>query len=97
MIESRRGPRLALESFAVLRSGGGLGRQDLNGNRAIEPGITRAIHFAHAAGAQRSRYFIGSETRAGRKGNSTGIVTRSQPLRDAQTVTASTADDHIAP
>ena len=39
-------------------------REDLDRNAAIELGIARAIHLAHATGSERRHDFIGPETGA---------------------------------
>ena len=53
MIQRRRGPRFLLEAAASGRVGSeGLGK-NLDRDFAVEPGIVRAIYFAHSARTQR--------------------------------------------
>src|SRR6202022_2746251 len=67
MRERRRGPGLALESGERLLVAGQLGRKDLDGDLAAELRVTRAVHLAHAAGAERRGDLVGSEACAGSK------------------------------
>ncbi len=48
-VQLRDRPRLALEALAQLRIGGDVIGQNLDGDRAVEAGVPRPIHFAHAA------------------------------------------------
>ena len=41
------------------------GRQDLDRDLAPEPRVARAVHLAHAAGAERRDDLVGAEARAG--------------------------------
>ena len=63
MVEGGEDARLALEAREPL----GLGRvrQELERDRASEPGIERAIHDAHAAGTDLGFDPIGSEAVSG--------------------------------
>ena len=60
MIQGCDGARLALEALAERRITTDMGGEDLDRNRSIEPRIARAIHLAHAPGAN------------GRRGSRTG-------------------------
>jgi len=51
MIQGRCGIGFQLEAVQALRIGRERCRQDLDGHVAFEPRIARAIHLAHAAGA----------------------------------------------
>ena len=39
-------------------------RQNLNGDGAVKASVLGAIHFSHAAGAQRGEDFVGTKFRA---------------------------------
>jgi len=61
MVEGRRRARFPLEAMQmVVRCGKG-GGENLDRNNAIEPSVTRAIHLAHSARAQRADDFVRSE------------------------------------
>ncbi len=60
MIQRARGLRLVEEALLARRIGAGA-RQDLDGDRAVQTGIARAIHFAHPAGTQQGDDFIRPE------------------------------------
>ena len=49
MVQAGHGARLAFEALATCWIAGELGRQDFNGNRSVEAGVTGAIHLAHPA------------------------------------------------
>ena len=57
--------RFALEAFAQLGGGYDRGREDFDGDGAIEPRVARFVHLAHAAGAERREDFVGAKARAG--------------------------------
>ena len=61
MVESGDGPCFTLESHPRLEVACNVGTQDLESNEAIEPRILSALHFAHAAGPERSLNFIRPE------------------------------------
>jgi hypothetical protein len=61
MIERGGGPRLSLETFEALRIAAHVGRQDLEGHRASEPGVRGAVDLTHAAGANRGGNPVVSE------------------------------------
>ena len=65
--ERRDRARLALEALAQLRIAGERRGQDLDRDHAIEPGIARPIHFAHAARADEGDDFVGAELCPGRQ------------------------------
>ncbi len=52
IVQAGDGACLALETLAGFSVRRQVGRQDLDGNSAIKPGIFGAIHLAHAACAQ---------------------------------------------
>jgi hypothetical protein len=54
--ELRNGASFAVEAFAELRVGRKLIWQQLDGDVAIEPGVTRAIDLAHTARAGDAPY-----------------------------------------
>ncbi len=58
-----RGNRLglAIESGAALRISGDVGRQHLDGDRAIEAGVACLVHLAHPAFAELLNYLIRAE------------------------------------
>ena len=67
VIEGRERASLVLEprpSIRVVREGVG---QDLDRNRASEPGVVRAVHLAHAAGAEQRLDAEGPQQAAGRE------------------------------
>ena len=80
MVEGRCRPRLALESVASLRSEVVSAGRTFDGNRAIQTGITGAIHLADAAGAERRRDFIGSESSAREEANGTKGTRTRRPM-----------------
>ena len=55
MIQRREHPRLALEARAPFRVGRERRRQDLDRDLAPELVVVRAVHLAHAAGAEQER------------------------------------------
>ena len=64
-------PRLVLEAQPRFRVGRERAGQHLDGDRAIEPGVARAVDLAHSARAERGDDFVGTETgaRVERHGN----------------------------
>ena len=71
--------RKACEPLAV---GGERGRQDLDGDVALESWVARAIHLAHAACADGGDDLIRAEARAGRQTHVKGILWRFGDVRD---------------
>jgi hypothetical protein len=63
VVERGGGSSLELEAAARLGIGHAIG-ENLDRHRAIEPGIQRAIHLAHAADAEQRSDFIWAEARA---------------------------------
>jgi hypothetical protein len=59
----------ALEAGAAFRIGGGCLWQNLDRDRSIQFGITRAIDLAHTAGSKWSEDLVRAEPRAGSKGH----------------------------
>ena len=61
--------RFAVEPLAELRIGGERLGQDLDRDRAVEARVAPAIHFAHAASAERGVDLVRAEARAGSQGH----------------------------
>ena len=61
MIERARGARFLLESPQPVGIAGEIGGQNLDGNFAAQSRIFRAVHFTHAARAQRRDDLVGPE------------------------------------
>ena len=61
VLEGGDGARLALEALAELAARGEMLRQDLDGDLAVEPRVARAIHLAHAAGADGGKDLVRAE------------------------------------
>jgi hypothetical protein len=53
MVQGRNRTCFAFKPLLCVRIGRKMCRKDLNRDRALQPRITSAIHFAHAAGAER--------------------------------------------
>ena len=68
VIEEPGGSRLLLEAVQAIRVRGVLRGQHLEGNRTPEFRVGRAVHLAHAAGADGGHYFVRAETGAWGKG-----------------------------
>ena len=73
MIERRDGAGFPFESFSAVGVGRKLRGQDLDGDEAIEPGVPRFIHFAHAAAAEEVQDFVRPETRSGYERHGLGV------------------------
>ena len=58
MRERRHRTRLALEAAAHVRIGGQMLREDLDRDVALESQVTRAVHLAHAAAAERLQNLV---------------------------------------
>ena len=56
--------RFLLEALPRFRIGRERAGEHLDGDRAIEPGVARAVDLAHAARAERGDDFVRTETRA---------------------------------
>ena len=67
--EARR-PGFNLKPAQTIRIGGKARRQGLDRDIAPESGIARAMHLAHAAGADEAEYFVGTEPGADGNGHS---------------------------
>ena len=50
--------------------------KDLDGNLAVEPGITRAVDLAHATRAERADDFVGAEALAASEWHGSGSASR---------------------
>ena len=61
MVKGGDSARFAFEAAATAAIAGDLANQDLDGDVAAEPRVTRAIHLAHAAGTQRGEHFVRAE------------------------------------
>src|SRR5215467_13034211 len=64
MIEGCGGPCLLLKTPQTLRIMRGVSGYDLDGDVAFELRVVRAVHLAHAAGAERGKDLVGTEFRA---------------------------------
>ena len=74
MRERSDGLRFALEAGAPLRVVRERRRQDLDGDVAAQPRVFRAIHLAHAAGADRGDDFIRTEACFGQERQECGAA-----------------------
>src|SRR5712692_2245341 len=64
MVERAQDAGFVLEALQAIRVAGKYRRQNLDGDRAIEPRVARAIHFSHAARTQGRLDFVRPEFRA---------------------------------
>ena len=69
MAERRDDAGFALEAREGLRVRGEPLGEHLDRDVALQPGVARAIHLAHPAGADRGDHFVGTEPSAGREGH----------------------------
>ena len=67
MAQARDRARLALEPRADALVGGELVGQHLDGDPAVEPGVPRPVHLAHAAGTDRLLDLVRTQLRSGLK------------------------------
>ena len=65
-------PGFLLEAPQAVGVGGEKLGQNLDRDLAIQPGVVRAVNFAHSARIQRRAYFILSENRSGSQGHVSG-------------------------
>jgi hypothetical protein len=65
MAEAADGARFPLEPIELSGSGGTHRAQDLDGDGAIEPGISRTINFSHAAGTKRRQNLVRADLSSG--------------------------------
>ena len=65
VVQQGQGPGFALEPRDAIRVGGERHWQDLDRDVAPQLGIARAIHLAHATGAQLRQYVVRAEAKAG--------------------------------
>ena len=72
MVQSRRGFRFHLEALQPLRFRQDQLRQNFDGYIALQPGVARAVHFAHAARPNRREDFILTESSARGQGHGCG-------------------------
>src|SRR4051794_16716078 len=61
MVQGGGGAGLGLETSDSRGIMGEVGREDLQGYLAAEPGISSSIHLAHASGTQNGNDLVGSE------------------------------------
>ncbi len=73
MIQGSDGAGLALEAGQAVGVASHVGRQDFEGDVAPELGIGRAIHFSHAAGANRGVNLVVGQCVTEQTGLSQGI------------------------
>ena len=73
VVERREDLRFALEAREAIGIGGERVGQDLERDVAIQLRVARAIHLAHAAGAEQRNHFIGTDTSAVGKGHENGV------------------------
>ena len=64
MGESRDGPCLAVEALAELRVGGEAIGKDLDGDRAVQPRVTRAVDLPHSSSSDGREDLIRPEARS---------------------------------
>ena len=64
MIERGQDVRFAREPRAAIRVAGDVRRQNLHRDFTSQLRVTRAIHLAHAAGAEQTDDFVGADTDA---------------------------------
>ncbi len=64
MMERRDGARFGFESAAAVRPIDEVAQQHLDGNRAIETGVSRCIDLTHTADANQRKDFVRAESRA---------------------------------
>ena len=69
MIECGDAPRLALETGLELGVGCEQRREDLDGDRSSEPGVSRLIHLAHSPCADQRDDLVRTEAGAGLDGH----------------------------
>ena len=69
MRQRRDGLGFPFEPMTGFRVRGDEGGQNLDGDRAVEPDVTGAIHFAHPAGAEHALQAVRAEPRAGFQGH----------------------------
>jgi hypothetical protein len=65
VVQAGYGFRLPLEPLPGFGIGGESRRQDFNGDRAVEAGVSRPLPLAHSARAELGQDFVRSEFRAG--------------------------------
>ena len=65
MVQRRDDTRFPIEPLTELRIGRERRRKDFDGDRAIQAGVTRSVHFAHAARADGGLDFIRTEASSG--------------------------------
>ena len=79
MVERRQRLRFAGEPRDTIGIAGQRVGQHLDGHLAIEPGVARAVHLAHAAGAKGRDDFVGAEARAARDAHGFNVPVQMSP------------------
>ena len=67
MVQSRGRAGLALEPLAALRVAGQIPGQDLERDRAVEPGVEGAVDLPHSARPEGAQHLVVSESGSGRE------------------------------
>ena len=67
------GAGLPLEAGAAVRIGAQFGREDLDGDRAVEAGVAGLVDLTHAAGADSRLDLVGSEASPGDEAHGHGL------------------------
>ena len=97
MIQRGQRLRFALEAREPLGIGDEQLGQDLDRDVAIELRVARAIHLAHAAGAERGEDLVGAEARAEGKGQPLAGIIRAGGSADGITPVQRRSGDRTAP
>src|SRR4029078_11308619 len=74
VVERRGGTRLLLEAAPPIRLERRVGREHFHRDVAIEPGVARTVHRAHAARANRCQDFVRTDARPGSYLGHAGIL-----------------------
>ena len=69
MVEAGNGAGFAFESLANFGSVGQPLWENFDGDSAVKARVACAVHFAHAAGAERRLNFVRAEFRSGGEGH----------------------------
>ena len=72
VVQAGDGLRFALEAGAAVRVGADLGREDLDGDGAVEAGVAGLVDLAHAAGADGGEDLVRAEAGTRREGHGDG-------------------------
>ncbi len=71
MVEGRHGAGLELEPTAPVGIAGHVDGQDLDGDVAPEPRVTRPVDLAHASGAEGVQHLVRPQAKSGRESHGT--------------------------